>query len=81
MTKVTSEGLEVLVVGVKWPPETFIQRKLEGLAKEGFEVTVATAVPRAKGKKNLASVKLVRLSHADDFRSQACSGCFAMPSR
>ena len=67
MTKVKSEGLEVLVVGVKWPPETFIQRKLQGLASEGFKVTVATAVPRAKGKATLAGVTLVRLSHTDDF--------------
>jgi len=58
----------VLVVGVRWPPETFIQRKLEGLAAKGIVVTVATSVPRRKAKPFLNGVSLRRLRHSDDPR-------------
>lgn len=34
--------MRILVVGVKWPPETFIAAKLERLRKAGYELTVAT---------------------------------------
>jgi colanic acid/amylovoran biosynthesis glycosyltransferase len=33
--------LHLLEVGVRWPPETFVGWKLEGLAAHGFRVTVA----------------------------------------
>ncbi len=35
--------LHLLVVGTKWPPETFIERMIEGVRSQGFEVSVATA--------------------------------------
>lgn len=34
-------GMRVLVVGLSWPPETFIARLLEGLASSGIKVTIA----------------------------------------
>jgi colanic acid/amylovoran biosynthesis glycosyltransferase len=34
--------LHLLEVGVRWPPETFVGWKLEGLAARGFRVTVAS---------------------------------------
>ena len=34
--------VKLFVVGVNWPPETFIGRKLHGLAAAGFDVTVCT---------------------------------------
>ncbi|MCP3958351.1 MAG: glycosyltransferase family 4 protein [bacterium] len=36
----TESSLKVLVVGLSWPPETFIERLLRGLAAKGVEVTV-----------------------------------------
>ena len=33
--------LHLVEVGVHWPPETFVRRKLEGLASRGMRVTVA----------------------------------------
>lgn len=33
--------LHLVEVGVRWPPETFLRRKLEGLAARGVRVTVA----------------------------------------
>ena len=36
-------SLKLLVVGVSWPPETFLQRLLRGLADAGMEVTIASS--------------------------------------
>jgi colanic acid/amylovoran biosynthesis glycosyltransferase len=36
-----SRPLHLVEVGVHWPPETFLRRKLEGLAARGIRVTVA----------------------------------------
>ena len=36
--------LRLLVVGCLWPPETFLQRLFEGLARKGVEVMIASAV-------------------------------------
>lgn len=32
----------LLIVGMKWPPETFLQRLVDGLLDAGWEITVAT---------------------------------------
>ena len=40
--------MRLLVVGIKWPPETFIHRRLKGLAERGVEVVVATTSPCTK---------------------------------
>jgi colanic acid/amylovoran biosynthesis glycosyltransferase len=37
-----ADGLRLLVVGVAWPPETFLVRLLQGLAQAGLQVTLAT---------------------------------------
>ena len=37
-----SRPLHLLEVGLRWPPETFIAWKLEGLAERGMRVTVAS---------------------------------------
>ena len=34
--------LRVLIVGIKWPPETFIVRLVQGLLAQGLTVTLAT---------------------------------------
>ena len=39
--------LRLLAFGISWPPETFLQRKLLGLARAGLDVTAAV---RAKGR-------------------------------
>jgi glycosyltransferase involved in cell wall biosynthesis len=38
------EAIHLVEVGVHWPPETFLCRKLEGLAARGMRVTVASNV-------------------------------------
>jgi colanic acid/amylovoran biosynthesis glycosyltransferase len=37
-----AKPFRLLVVGIAWPPETFIARLLHGLAKAGVEVTIAS---------------------------------------
>lgn len=34
-------GLQILFVGVKWPPETFLARLVRGLAERGHRITLA----------------------------------------
>lgn len=34
----------ILIVGLKWPPETFIHRLINGLLETNWEITVATAI-------------------------------------
>jgi colanic acid/amylovoran biosynthesis glycosyltransferase len=36
------QPIKILMVGLGWPPETFLQRLIRGLAEAGVEVTVAT---------------------------------------
>jgi glycosyltransferase involved in cell wall biosynthesis len=44
---VLARPLRLLAFGISWPPETFLQRKLLGLARVGLDVTAAV---RAKGR-------------------------------
>ena len=52
---------ELLVVGIQWPPEAFIQRKLKGLAKAGVKVTVAATIPSKQSKATLSGVRFLKL--------------------
>jgi colanic acid/amylovoran biosynthesis glycosyltransferase len=52
--------LHLLEVGVHWPPETFLRRKLEGLAASGMRVTVASQMVH-DGDAKLEGVELVRV--------------------
>lgn len=38
-----SKPFKLLIAGMRWPPETFLARLIDGLLKAGLEVTVATA--------------------------------------
>jgi len=58
---------DLLIVGVRWPPETFIQRKVLSLAKAGVKVAVAASVSRHEAKRfSLPGVPLIRLPHHRD---------------
>jgi glycosyltransferase involved in cell wall biosynthesis len=50
--------MHLLEVGVHWPPETFLRRKLEGLAAGGMRVTVAANAIR-DADAELAGVELI----------------------
>jgi len=59
--------VDLLVVGLRWPPETFIQRKLVCLVRAGMSVTVAASVPSNQARTfALPGVRLLRLPHHDD---------------
>lgn len=38
-----ASSLRLLVAGLRWPPETFLERLIDGLLQAGMQVTVATA--------------------------------------
>jgi colanic acid/amylovoran biosynthesis glycosyltransferase len=52
--------MELLIVGVKWPPETFIRLRLERLARCGFKVVVASSQIAGKGTVS-GNIRLARL--------------------
>lgn len=59
--------VDLLIVGISWPPETFIQRKIVHLARAGMRVMVATSVPLNQTRTfSLPGVSLLRLPHHDD---------------
>lgn len=59
--------VDLLIVGIRWPPETFIQRKIVHLVRAGMRVMVATSVPLSQTKTfSLPGVSLLRLPHHDD---------------
>ena len=64
----------LLEVGLKWPPEHYLRRKLEGLAAGGMEVAVATATPRRDGDEVLRGVRRVRLPGRDEPAAVALVG-------
>ena len=61
-------------VGLRWPPETFLRRKLEGLAAAGMAVTVASRGGPRRRRERLAGVRLVRLPAAGDNRLVVLAG-------
>jgi colanic acid/amylovoran biosynthesis glycosyltransferase len=57
------KGARLLVIGTRWPPETFITRKLQGLAARGFDITVATT--SAGSEARVEGVQLRRMPSWD----------------
>jgi colanic acid/amylovoran biosynthesis glycosyltransferase len=55
--------LRLLIVGVRWPPETFIRRKISRLSEQGVRVTVATSVSQFRLEFAMPGVRILRLSH------------------
>jgi colanic acid/amylovoran biosynthesis glycosyltransferase len=58
--------VHILILEVKWPPETFIMRKIEGLIQQGYHVSVAySATKRAKSPKTkgLTLIRIPRWDH------------------
>ena len=61
-------------VGLRWPPEAFLRRKLEGLAAAGMAVTVASRGGPRRRRERLAGVRLVRLPAEGDSRLIIAAG-------
>lgn len=58
-----ARGPRIVEVGVAWPPEPFLRRKLQGLAERGAEVTVASIVPPRRRQATLDGIVLQPLPH------------------
>jgi colanic acid/amylovoran biosynthesis glycosyltransferase len=61
-------GLHLLEVGLSWPPEAYLQRKLKGLAARGMRVTIAAHVDRHGARTRVPGVELIRLPRRDELR-------------
>jgi colanic acid/amylovoran biosynthesis glycosyltransferase len=57
---------KLIIVGVSWPPETFLQRKIEGLQRRGIDLTIAIHMTRRKFVKGISGIRIVRLPHHKD---------------
>jgi glycosyltransferase involved in cell wall biosynthesis len=66
---VSAQGPYLLEVGVRWPPETFIGWKLQGLASRGLRVAVASPARGPLDPSLLPGVELLHVPHWDDSAS------------
>src|SRR3990172_2745267 len=58
--EVRRQGVTILIIGVRWPPETFILRRIEGLLDAGLDVVVAAS--KVSGSAPVrAGLQLIRL--------------------
>ena len=55
--------IHLLEVGLVWPPETFLQWKLQGLAERGFRVTVGGTPSPGERRTRLAGLRLQHQPH------------------
>ena len=58
----SGKALRLLVIGITWPPETFLRRKLEGLARLGFRVTAAVPKHRRASAADDVTFRVVDLT-------------------
>lgn len=58
--------LKLLVIGVLWPPETFLAAKFRALAARGVQVTVAANAPWKSRRTCLPGVNVIRLPSPED---------------
>lgn len=61
-------------VGLRWPPESFLRQKLEGLAAAGMAVTVASRGGPRRRPERLTGVRLIRLPAEGDSRLIIAAG-------
>lgn len=61
MQRAQDRPLKLLVIGVRWPPETFLAARFRALAAHGVKVTVAARTPWIGPRAGIAGVKLIRM--------------------
>lgn len=67
-------GAHLLEVGLRWPPETFIQRKLSGLAAAGMRVSVGSTMLADRNAPALDGVRVVQMPHWRERPSRQFAG-------
>ncbi len=68
------QPLHVLAFGVRWPPETFVRWKLEGLAARGVRVTVASPRGSDDGAPPVPGLEVERVLPGEETRSLGVLG-------
>jgi colanic acid/amylovoran biosynthesis glycosyltransferase len=58
-------SFRLLIVGINWPPETFILRRLEALRERGVQVSVVTSSKHARSS-TIQGFRVERLTRWDD---------------
>jgi glycosyltransferase involved in cell wall biosynthesis len=61
-----TRGLLVLGLGLRWPPEDYLRRRLEGLAERGMRIVVAAEADRCDDGARMRGVGLIRLPRGDE---------------
>jgi glycosyltransferase involved in cell wall biosynthesis len=69
--------LRLAEVGLDWPPEEYLQRKLQGLAERGIAVTVASTIEPGGTPVPLPGVSLRRIPHFSESRLRGGAGVAA----
>ncbi len=77
-----TESIRVLEVGLRWPPETFIQRKLAGLRRHCVHSTVASAFSADEDRRHrMPGIELIRLASPGEPLLGSVLQSAATPSR
>jgi colanic acid/amylovoran biosynthesis glycosyltransferase len=58
--------IQLVEIGLRWPPEAFLRRKFESLGERGFRVTVVSVLTREQAKAPVRGVTLLRLPSPED---------------
>jgi len=58
--------IQLVEVGLRWPPEAFLRRKFESLTARGFRVTAVSVLPRERARVRVPGVTLLRLPSPED---------------
>jgi glycosyltransferase involved in cell wall biosynthesis len=69
-----SRPVHLMEVGMVWPPEPFVRRKLDALSAAGMRVTVASCIPRGVKPVALPGIELLRLPHWTESRARRFLG-------
>jgi glycosyltransferase involved in cell wall biosynthesis len=67
-------SLRLVEVGTGWPPEPFLQRKLQGLAERGVDVAVASILAPGERPAWVPGLRLERLPHWAEPSYRALAG-------
>ena len=72
--------MKLLIIGVKWPPPTFIARKIELLQRQGVEITVACSNLASHKPEEINLLKLITFERKSDLFNALWWFLFLLPT-